>query len=687
MRQPPAALAVIRESPLFDATWYARRYADVGQSGLHPAAHFLRFGRILRRPAGPDFDTGFCMDTYNDIRRSRLNPLVVHHTAADVDRRPTTPAQWNRIVDDGKAGWKPGVAITLLLRGHRTSLHLDRTIDSALQACVGHGDAELVVSTAQDLCDHISRRWPVAWAAGHLRISATGVDHTVGGTILMIQPGHVVSGQELTTLEDFAAAHDPGFVLHRLLGQWDDPASHQIAMPGWLFRNLRHDSRRLPWSDDGTDLLLSALHRFPAVPLIRERGRDDVFQQNPHLRDLLACQPLANITRVLDDVTAPPMTRSTPPADLVREATAFNAALSAMAELREPAARQQMLHRLNRHKMRIIETVPAACALNGLFAPQVDGSRDPVVPDELSLFVCVRDEADFLAVLVPHYRALGVDRFFVIDDGSAMRVEDLNLGPDVAVFRPVRGDFRSSKTLWIECLMKAFLSPDAWTLTVDADEFLHLPAPFTNLHQVICHLESQRRDVAIALLLDMVPDAGVMHKRSSADPRQGMTHFLDDARPACTSYLEAPTVDWGFGRDWGAISWRFDVRHRLFGTFDSLRKMPLFRYRGDRHPNQGFHTFDHLDTSRDPNTAIWRDDPVLPLPHYKLAKLFDNHERERMLARVDNYHANTSANIARTFAGSVASTLRALQDLAPHLHPAAQADRVTKAFRESQPPE
>lgn len=684
MRPPPPGLAVIRSSPLFDATWYAHRHPDVGQSGMHPAAHFLRFGRVLRRPAGPDFDTQFCMDTYADIRRSRLNPLVVHHLAAETDPRPTTPAERDRIVRVSKAGWTPHVAVTLLLRGDHPSPRLDRSINSALQACAGHGNAEVVVSAdpGLDLCRHMARRWPVAWAAGLLRGAKTGAGDRIGGTVLMIQLGQEVSAQEFMAMEVLAAEHKTGFVLHRLSGPWDDPASHQIAMPGWIFRSLRRDARRLPWSDDGTDLLLSALRRFPAVPLLREEARDSVLRQNPYLRDLVAWQPLANITKVVDVATPPPLPRAAPPSDLVRQSTAFNAALSAMAQLRDPPARQQMLHRLNRHKIRIIETASATCALEGLFAPQKAGSREPVAPQELSLFVCVRDEADFLAVLVPHYRSLGVSRFFVVDDGSAMPVTDLQLGPDVAVFRPLHGDFRSSKTLWIECLMKAFLSPGAWTLTVDADEFLRLPAPFTDLQSLIDHLEAKGRDFATALLLDMVPGPEAMLGAPSTDPRQGMTHFLDDSRPACASYLQAPTVTWGFGHDWGAVSWRFDVRHRLFGTLDSLRKIPLFRYRGDRHPNQGFHTFDHLDPSRDPGPDIWRQGPVLPLSHYKLARLFDDDHRGRMLAQAGNYHADTSANIARAFAGPATTALQALRDLTPHLRPAEQADRVTRAFRD-----
>ena len=47
---------ILLGSGLFDAAWYAEAYPDVALTGLDPAAHFLAYGRLLRRRPGPDVD-------------------------------------------------------------------------------------------------------------------------------------------------------------------------------------------------------------------------------------------------------------------------------------------------------------------------------------------------------------------------------------------------------------------------------------------------------------------------------------------------------------------------------------------------------------------------------------------------------------------------------------------------------
>ena len=52
-------LEEIRSSHEFDPGWYGRQYPDVGFVGMDPALHFLRYGRLLRRSPGLDFDSVF----------------------------------------------------------------------------------------------------------------------------------------------------------------------------------------------------------------------------------------------------------------------------------------------------------------------------------------------------------------------------------------------------------------------------------------------------------------------------------------------------------------------------------------------------------------------------------------------------------------------------------------------------
>jgi hypothetical protein len=75
--------------PLFDPTFYLRKYPDVAAAGVNPLCHYLKHGAAELRQPHPLFDPGFYLDRNPDIRRAGLNPLVhyVRHGAAE-DRKP-----------------------------------------------------------------------------------------------------------------------------------------------------------------------------------------------------------------------------------------------------------------------------------------------------------------------------------------------------------------------------------------------------------------------------------------------------------------------------------------------------------------------------------------------------------------------------------------------------------------------
>ncbi|MFT4257001.1 MAG: CDP-glycerol glycerophosphotransferase family protein [Pseudoxanthomonas sp.] len=58
----------------FDRDWYLHHNPDVVESGLHPLYHFCAFGWQERRNPGPDFDTGWYLDTY--LAGAETNPLA-----------------------------------------------------------------------------------------------------------------------------------------------------------------------------------------------------------------------------------------------------------------------------------------------------------------------------------------------------------------------------------------------------------------------------------------------------------------------------------------------------------------------------------------------------------------------------------------------------------------------------------
>ncbi len=72
----PRQLKLIRDSGLFDETWYLSEYPDVAQAKIAPALHYLRYGGFEGRDPSLKFSSAFYLDTYLDVKAARLNPLV-----------------------------------------------------------------------------------------------------------------------------------------------------------------------------------------------------------------------------------------------------------------------------------------------------------------------------------------------------------------------------------------------------------------------------------------------------------------------------------------------------------------------------------------------------------------------------------------------------------------------------------
>ena len=69
-------LARLCASPVFDAAWYVARNADVSESRLDPALHYLRHGAAERRDPNPFFSSGYYLDAYPDVAGAGMNPVL-----------------------------------------------------------------------------------------------------------------------------------------------------------------------------------------------------------------------------------------------------------------------------------------------------------------------------------------------------------------------------------------------------------------------------------------------------------------------------------------------------------------------------------------------------------------------------------------------------------------------------------
>jgi hypothetical protein len=140
--------------------------------------------------------------------------------------------------------------------------------------------------------------------------------------------------------------------------------------------------------------------------------------------------------------------------------------------------------------------------------------REPVSSrDRIRAFARCRNESLRLPAFLRHYRQLGVDRFFIVDnDSSDGSAEYLAAQADVRLFRTTnRYSEASGGTGWLNALLARF-GVGYWCVTVDVDELLVYPASeHASLRSLTAYLDRQGAGAFACMLLDLYP-AGPLQK-------------------------------------------------------------------------------------------------------------------------------------------------------------------------------
>ena len=132
-------------------------------------------------------------------------------------------------------------------------------------------------------------------------------------------------------------------------------------------------------------------------------------------------------------------------------------------------------------------------------------------PRSILCFVCIRNEMPRLPWFLRHHRALGVDHFLFVDNGS----DDGGTGwlaaqPDVSLWTTT-ASYKAARfgVDWVTWLMMRH-GHRHWCLTLDADELLIYPHWQSRpLQALTAHLAATGRDAMGALMLDLYPDGPV----------------------------------------------------------------------------------------------------------------------------------------------------------------------------------
>lgn len=276
--------------------------------------------------------------------------------------------------------------------------------------------------------------------------------------------------------------------------------------------------------------------------------------------------------------------------------------------------------------------------------------------DCLTVFSVIKNDEVFLDKWLAHYRRLGVSRFIIVDDHSEKPLEKSINSEDVFIFRPKVGDFKNCKVYWLKLLMLAVQTKNSWCLTIDSDEFIDLGDDFKSVGAYIKKLESKKLNKGPAVLVDMLPGPSFrMSGFNGENFENDFTNFY--CRPAKyqPEYYSHNSIKWGFGK-YAEYSYRLDSRWRFFQTFDSLRKVPIFKFHESVNLNQGFHTLSYGKGVTKANDLFSQPEIILPVKHFKFVSFFLKKENESTA-----YHARTKKNLDKIRSQSPNDVLKSMK--------------------------
>jgi len=198
-----------------------------------------------------------------------------------------------------------------------------------------------------------------------------------------------------------------------------------------------------------------------------------------------------------------------------------------------------------------------------------------VAPGAVLLFSVVRNERVRLPYFLSYYRKLGVERFFMIDNGSDDgTTEFLTDQPDVSLWRTDHGYQASHYGIdWLNRLLQHH-GHGHWVLVVDVDEFFVYPFCDTRpLRALTDWLDGETVRSFPAMMLDMYPKGPV-----AAQPyREGQNPFEIADGFDSGNYMISRNPDYG------NLWIQGGPRARVFFADDpkdapSLNKIPLVRW-------------------------------------------------------------------------------------------------------------
>lgn len=206
---------------------------------------------------------------------------------------------------------------------------------------------------------------------------------------------------------------------------------------------------------------------------------------------------------------------------------------------------------------------------------RADTRNIEIEPDDVLCCSVVRNESLRLPFFLEYYRAQGVAKFFMIDNGSSDDTYEFLLAqPDVYLWRSTQSFRRANFGAgWFEPVLRRY-GVNHWWVIVDADELLYYPNCETQSLPHLCReMERKKKKALNAVQLDMYSNVPIRDTHYRAGQ-----NFLDVCPYFDRSFYHHQFMGAGPYRNQTAFTG--GMRTRIFGEQDNfyLSKVPLLKY-------------------------------------------------------------------------------------------------------------
>lgn len=213
-------------------------------------------------------------------------------------------------------------------------------------------------------------------------------------------------------------------------------------------------------------------------------------------------------------------------------------------------------------------------------------------PGRMTCVTICHQEALIVEQFLDHYRALGCDRFLVVDDISTDgTAEILSIQDDVVLFRPRDGvSFKDNLGLWRQALLDHYCE-DRWVTLPDVDEFLyHRDMPGT-LETLAAQMDEAGDQALLGVMVDMYADEPLGQKiyDGQIPIQEAYPYFDGQGTPPLGMRIVAPPSRFARRFPTPRISFTGGVRERLFFQRGALTRFQTWMLSQFAHMRRPLH--------------------------------------------------------------------------------------------------